>query len=62
MQQVALLTYSQLVGWRTVALSYTESPKAVAVVNIGQLKLLRVKTQATCRPGTFCNPRKLIKH
>lgn len=59
-QQVALLDFHPLVGWRLRAVTQSKFEK-INVVRIGKLKLLRLPVLTdNYAIGTFCNPRKIF--
>ena len=58
--EVTLLSYNSIVGWRVACVSKSRFPD-IAVVRIGSLKLLRIPKLTEAVPGRFCNPRKLLR-
>ena len=58
--QVTLLSYDRVVGWRVACVSKSKHT-GIGVVKIGSLKLLRVPKLTEVVPGRFCNPRKLLE-
>ena len=57
--QVSLLSYSPIVGWRVACVSKSKF-SGIGIVNIGSIKLLRIPKLTEVVPGKFCNPRKLL--
>lgn len=57
---ILLCSFSKEEGWRVRAESKSESTK-VAIFKFGAIKLLKVPTVSRVRPGSFCNPRTIVK-